>query len=304
MKAIVKVFSESEIEEFYHGFPGWACGMTNMMGEEIVIKANGTDNDGKQMYEGGEWHWKEKWLEFKKEDKTMKSEKIEKLETDIKATKESLKKWKINVAILEDGTTQGVETGAQSCPLCRLYNTRGIGDRCSTECPIGIRTNRSGCAGTPYDGISNYLHKNDVERMAESARNEVLFLKEILCDLHLQLALEKTRIDRPPYHTDFEFAPIYKNIGISKFVKVCVQSKRSLKDGAGNTETVVVDDIDECQDDDDKYEGKVFYEIGLVDEDDEHDVITSFPTIKDAITYAGKFGCDVGDELRKLEEKK
>jgi len=128
----------------------------------------------------------------------------------------------------------------------------------------------------------------------------VYYLTEILIDLRCRLEVEKARADRPPYHRDFDFIPTYKNTGIAKFVKVCIQSKRQLKwDGFGNTKTVVIDDIDDCRDDDDRYEFPVTYEVGLVDEDDEYDMITSFPTIKDAITYAGKFGCDVMDAMNK-----
>ena len=304
MKAIVKVIDESEQKRrANHTNTGWNSKMTALMGKEITVSKHDSTEDTDRFIDEDDWVWEEGWLEFKKEEKKVEEKKvnkaIEKLEKDIEATKKSLLKWKINTALLEDGTKEGVKITASECPLCELYNGDFAGRRRCDGCPIKERSGRKACAGTPYEQCTALMSDGKLDEAAKQSAQEVDYLTEILIDLRCRLAVEKARTDRPPYHRDFDFIPTYKNTGIAKFVKVCVQSKRQLKDGFGNTETVVIDDIDDCRDDDDRYAFPVTYEVGLVDEDDEYDMITSFPTIKDAITYAGKFGCDVMDAMNK-----
>ena len=304
MKAIAKVIDESEQKRrANHTSTGWSGAMTALMGKEITVRKHDSTEDTDRFIDEDDWVWEEGWLEFKKEDGKVEEKKvnktIEKLEKDIEATKKSLLKWKINTALLEDGTREGVKITASECPLCNLYSCgTGVGGRCD-GCPIKERSGRTACAGTPYEQCAALMNDDKLDKAAIESALEVDYLTEILIDLRRRLAVEKDRADRPPYHRDFDFIPTYKNTGIAKFVKVCIQSKKQIKDGFGNTETVVIDDIDDCRDDDDRYAFPVTYEVGLVDEDDEYDMITSFPTIKDAITYAGKFGCDVIDAMNK-----
>ena len=79
----------------------------------------------------------------------------------IKALRGSIKKWQAIV----DGT--GFDGGYMNCPLCKLFNSLGVGANRCKGCPVYGKTGMTGCLGTPYIAFEE---ANQLVRYGEKPR--------------------------------------------------------------------------------------------------------------------------------------
>lgn len=105
---------------------------------------------------------------------------IEMDDATLEALKGSIKKWEDIVA----GT--GVDSGADNCPLCGLFNNTESEPMC-VGCPVMNQTGKDGCAGTPYVEWCkqqvksfDFPHKAKTDGQIAAAKAEVEFLRRLL----------------------------------------------------------------------------------------------------------------------------
>ena len=97
------------------------------------------------------------------------------IHSDTQAWQRSIQKWKFlhdccaGGQLVEDG-------GVQTCGLCALY-FYGHATECE-DCPINL-AGYPACAGTPSKTYQTALAQQNIQLAAESALNEIRFLKDL-----------------------------------------------------------------------------------------------------------------------------
>lgn len=94
----------------------------------------------------------------------------------LEALRGSIAKWQ------ERAAGKNTRASAESCPLCRLFNTpkKEIERTACDGCPVAEKTGQSYCDGTPYEDYQIARHRDDDSGRIDAAKRELEFLKSLL----------------------------------------------------------------------------------------------------------------------------
>ena len=87
----------------------------------------------------------------------------------------SIRKWQAIVGWLEEGREVNSCGHCATCALCQ-YDIVKANGTCTTSCPVGVKTRKGGCYGTPYDDWEDTFEP--YEKLA-AAKAEVAFLESL-----------------------------------------------------------------------------------------------------------------------------